>query len=132
VFLSCTPFDLRRSRVGAEVRTDDEVGAPVPRRGDPSEAGMTTTIDPRASLSGTDAEELTTSWLEELFDHLPASCFPGTHDDLAAALLRQHAPSHLLWHLSVLPRGRRFDSAEDLATHLEQLQPAPAAVAVPW
>jgi hypothetical protein len=92
---------------------------------------MTIPIDLRAARSGTDADEPAQTWLQELSDHLPASCFPGTHDDLAAALLRQHAPSHLLWHLSVLPRGRRVDSADDLVAHLEQHQPVAAAVAVP-
>ena len=71
------------------------------------------------------------AWLEDLFDHLPAGCFPGTHDDLVAALVRQHAPSHLLWHLSVLPRTRRFESTDELLAHLGQPPASVATVSVP-
>ena len=49
----------------------------------------------------------------------------------AAALLRQHAPSHLLWHLSVLPRARRFETTEELLTHLGEASGSATAVPVP-
>ena len=70
-------------------------------------------------------------WPTELLEHLPASCFPGTYDDLAAALLRQHAPSRLLWQLSVLPRDRRVESVDDLVARLAREAGSPAAAPVP-
>lgn len=70
-------------------------------------------------------------WVEELATHLGPGCFPTTHDHLAATLITRHAPSHLLWHLSVLPRTREFQSLDELVAYLGQTagpsQPRPAA-----
>jgi hypothetical protein len=100
-------------------------------RGDPSEAGMTTTDTRRPMTAPAAPDPDEQAWLRELLDRLPASCLPGTYDDLAAALLRQHAPSHLLWHLSVLPRARRFETTEELLTHLGEASGSATAVPVP-
>lgn len=53
---------------------------------------------------------------------LPVDCFPAGYDDLAAVLLRKHAPSHLLWRLSGLPRARAFGSLQELFDCLEHSQ----------
>lgn len=63
------------------------------------------------------------AWGSELAAHLAPRCFPATHDDLAALLLRQHAPSRLVWYLSVLPRQRRFDTLEELLDWLDAYRP---------
>lgn len=62
-------------------------------------------------------------WRQELEVVLSAECFPAGSDDLTAILLRKHAPSHLLWRLSVLPRAREFGSLTELFAFLEQAQP---------
>jgi hypothetical protein len=69
---------------------------------------------PTASRDGTDHD-----WHHELETYLGPACFPGGHDHLAATLIRRHAPSHLLWRLSVLPRMRQFDSLDELIAHLD-------------
>ena len=53
-------------------------------------------------------------WADELAMHLSPGSFPATHDHLAATLIQRHAPSHLLWHLSGLPRTRVFQSLDEL------------------
>jgi hypothetical protein len=65
-------------------------------------------------------------WVDELATYLGPGCFPATHDHLAATLIRRHAPSHLLWHLSVLPRTRDFHSMAELVEALD-LGATPAA-----
>jgi len=40
--------------------------------------------------------------------------FPAQPDDVLAALVRQRAPSALLWRLGALPRTRRYASLDDL------------------
>ena len=57
-------------------------------------------------------------WSDELTDFLGPACFPATHDHLAATLIQRHAPSRLLWHLSVLPRARQFASLDEVIEHL--------------
>ena len=59
-------------------------------------------------------------WPDELAAYLGPGCFPATHDHLAATLIRRHAPSHLLWHLSTAPRHREFQSLEDLVDQLDR------------
>ena len=73
---------------------------------------------PTASPSHQDS-----SWAEELATYLRPRCFPGTHDHLAATLIGRHAPSHLLWHLSLAPRTREFQSLEELVSTLEEAAP---------
>jgi len=97
---------------------------------------MTTTDSRRPSSPSTapdvtQARTVADECLQELSARLPASCFPGTYDDLASALVRQHAPSHLIWHLSVLPRARRFEAPEELLAHLGAATGSAAAVSVP-
>lgn len=58
------------------------------------------------------------SWADELGTYLSPRCFPATHDHLAATLIKQHAPSHLLWHLSVATRTQEFRSLDELVEHL--------------
>lgn len=53
-------------------------------------------------------------WHVDLAEALGPWAFPSRRDDLVALLLRHHAPSHLLWHLSVLPPNREFTSLDDL------------------
>jgi hypothetical protein len=66
-------------------------------------------------------------WPDELATYLGPGCFPASHDHLAATLIRRRAPSHLLWHLSLAPRTREFQSLEELVEQLGQLpQNAPA------
>ena len=66
------------------------------------------------------------SWADELATYLSPRCFPATHDHLAATLIQRHAPSHLLWHLSLAPRTREFQSVEELVGQLQEPpQPAP-------
>ena len=55
---------------------------------------------------------------EELTTFLGPACFPAAHDDLSAILVRHHAPSRLLWHLSVLPRARQFASLDEVIERL--------------
>ena len=55
-------------------------------------------------------------WHLDLAEVLGPWAFPSRRDDLVALLLRHHAPSHLLWHLSVLPPNREFASLDDLVT----------------
>ena len=55
-------------------------------------------------------------WHGDLAEALGPRAFPSRRDDLVALLLRHHAPSHLLWHLSVLPANREFTSLDDLVT----------------
>ena len=62
-------------------------------------------------------------WADELAAHLGPGCFPATHDHLAATLIQRHAPSHLLWHLSVLPRTREFQSVDELVDVLARTPP---------
>ena len=62
---------------------------------------------PTASTSHRDP-----GWADELSTYLSSGCFPATHDHLAATLIQRHAPSHLFWHLSVLPRTRQFQSLD--------------------
>ena len=64
-----------------------------------------------------------TGWADELATYLGPSCFPTTHDHLAATLISRHAPSHLLWHLSVLPRSREIGSLEQLRELLRLMAP---------
>jgi hypothetical protein len=66
-------------------------------------------------------------WADELGTYLSPGCFPATHDHLAATLIQRHAPSHLLWHLSVLPRTRQFQSLDELVDDLAHSAP-PAAL----
>ncbi len=65
---------------------------------------------PARSQPGVDA------WHHDLAEALGPWAFPSRRDDLVALLLRHHAPSHLLWHLSVLPPNREFTSVDDLVT----------------
>lgn len=65
-------------------------------------------------------------WADELAMHLSPGSFPATHDHLAATLIQRHAPSHLLWHLSGLPRTQVFQSLDELVDALDRLVP-PAA-----
>lgn len=58
------------------------------------------------------------SWADELATYLSPGCFPATHDHLAATLIQRQAPSHLLWHLSLAPRTREFQSVQDLVERL--------------
>lgn len=62
-------------------------------------------------------------WSDELAAFLGPACFPATHDHLVATLIQRHAPSRLLWHLSVLPRSRQFASLDAV---IEQLGGAAA------
>lgn len=59
----------------------------------------------------------------ELSAFLGPQCFPATYDHLAASLIRRRAPSHLLWHLSVLPLGRQFASLDEVIEHLSTRAP---------
>ena len=59
-------------------------------------------------------------WPDELATYLSPGCFPATHDHLAATLIRRHAPSNLLWHLSAAPRHRQFQSLEELVHELSE------------
>jgi hypothetical protein len=59
-------------------------------------------------------------WANELATYLGPRCFPATYDHLAATLIQRHAPSHLLWHLSVAPRTREFASFQELVGQLEE------------
>jgi hypothetical protein len=90
-----------------------------------------TTTDFRRPSSPPAHHDATQAWVQELSERLPASCFPGTYDDLASALVRRHAPSHLIWHLSVLPRARRFETPDELLTYLGDATGSAAAVSVP-
>ena len=65
-------------------------------------------------------------WSDELAAFLGPACFPATHDHLAATLIRRHAPSRLLWHLSVLPRSRKFASLHEVVEHLTSAAPPDA------
>jgi hypothetical protein len=65
-------------------------------------------------------------WVDDLATYLSPGCFPATHDHLAATLIQRHAPSHLLWHLSVLSRTREFQSLDELVDDLAHTAP-PAA-----
>ena len=62
-------------------------------------------------------------WSDELTDFLGPACFPATHDHLAATLIQRHAPSRLLWHLSVLPRARQFASLDEVIERLGGARP---------
>ena len=64
-------------------------------------------------------------WADELATYLSPRCFPGTHDHLAATLIQRHAPSHLLWHLSLAPRTREFQSLQELVAQLKEPAQAP-------
>jgi Protein of unknown function (DUF2795) len=44
--------------------------------------------------------------------------FPAQPDDVLAALVRQRAPSRLLWRVGGLPRTRRYRSLDDLCDHV--------------
>jgi hypothetical protein len=92
---------------------------------------MTTTDFRRPGSPPAAPDAAAPAWLQELAERLPATCFPGTYDDLASALVRRHAPSHLIWHLSVLPRARRFETLEELLAHLGEATGSAAAVSVP-
>ena len=78
--------------------------------------------DPPEETRMTTATESTThpdsSWSDELATYLGPGCFPATHDRLTATLIERHAPSHLLWRLSVAPRTREFQSVGELVEHL--------------
>jgi hypothetical protein len=66
------------------------------------------------------------SWADELATYLSPRCFPATHDHLAATLIQRRAPSYLLWHLSLAPRTREFQSLQELVERLsERPQAAP-------
>ncbi|WP_457253183.1 DUF2795 domain-containing protein [Pedococcus sp. P5_B7] len=69
-------------------------------------------------------------WADELATYVGPGCFPATHDHLAATLIQRHAPSHLLWHLSVLSRTREFQSLDELVEVLTHTAPpaGPGAV----
>jgi hypothetical protein len=69
------------------------------------------------------------NWSSDLASFLGPGCFPTTHDHLAATLISRHAPSHLLWHLSVLPRTRQFHSVDELVEALAQARPPSDEVA---
>jgi hypothetical protein len=58
------------------------------------------------------------SWADELGTYLSPRSFPASPDHLAATLIKRHAPSHLLWRLSVAPRTREFRSLDELVEHL--------------
>jgi hypothetical protein len=62
-------------------------------------------------------------WSAELTTFLGPACFPAAHDDLAAILIQHHAPSRLLWHLSVLPRARQFASLHEVIERLGLRRP---------
>jgi hypothetical protein len=62
-------------------------------------------------------------WTDDLATYLSPGSFPATHDHLAATLIQRQAPSHLLWHLSGLPRTRVFQSLDELVEALQQLTP---------
>lgn len=80
---------------------------------------------PTASASSQDSSSSQDpSWADELATYLSPRCFPATHDHLAATLIARHAPSHLLWHLSLAPRTREFQSLDEL---VEQLGEPPQA-----
>jgi hypothetical protein len=64
-------------------------------------------------------------WADELATYLSPGCFPAMHDHLAATLIQRRAPSHLLWHLSMLPRHRVFGSLEELVEVAGQTTPSP-------
>jgi hypothetical protein len=64
-------------------------------------------------------------WPDELATYLGPTCFPATHDHLAATLIQRHAPSHLLWHLASAPRHRQFQSLDELVDQLEQAPNGP-------
>lgn len=68
-------------------------------------------------------------WADELATYLGPGCFPATHDHLAATLIQRHAPSHLLWHLSSLPRTREFGSLEEVVEQVGQTPPPPLGTA---
>ena len=68
-------------------------------------------------------------WADELATYLSPGCFPAMHDHLAATLIQRRAPSHLLWHLSVLPRHREFQSVADVVEQVEQTPAPPTGVA---
>jgi hypothetical protein len=59
-------------------------------------------------------------WIRELATFLGPGCFPATHDHLTATLMGRGAPSHLLWHLSTLPRTRAFESLDELVGQLTE------------
>lgn len=67
-------------------------------------------------------------WETELRRMLPEGYFPARQDDLLAVLLRQRAPSHLLWVLSRLPREVRFESLEDVCLCLARYAHQPRLV----
>jgi hypothetical protein len=75
------------------------------------------------STHGDDTADDRARWLDELTSHLGAGSFPTTHDHLTATLIQRHAPSHLLWHLSGLPRTREFQSLTELVEALDRLAP---------
>ena len=60
------------------------------------------------------------AWPEELATFLGPRCFPATHDHLVATLIKRHAPSRLVWHVSSLPRTRHFQSLGEVIEHLTQ------------
>lgn len=51
---------------------------------------------------------------EELATYLHASAFPARQDDLLALLIRNRAPSRLLWRVSRCAPGRTYRSLEAL------------------
>jgi hypothetical protein len=58
-------------------------------------------------------------WSDELGQVLRPTCFPARQDDLLAVLIRHHAPSHLMWRLTCLPRTRQFTSLEEVVDFVD-------------
>lgn len=58
-------------------------------------------------------------WSEQLGHVLRPTCFPARQDDLLATLIRHHAPSHLMWRLTCLPRTRQFTSLAEVVEFVD-------------
>jgi len=58
-------------------------------------------------------------WSDQLGHVLRPTCFPARQDDLLATLIRHHAPSHLMWRLTCLPRTRQFTSLDEVVDFVD-------------
>ncbi len=59
-------------------------------------------------------------WSDQLGHVLRPTCFPARQDDLLATLIRHHAPSHLMWRLTCLPRTRQFTSLDEVVDFVDR------------
>lgn len=73
---------------------------------------MTAQLAPQDPSHDAPASDL--GFQEELGAYLHSSAFPARQDDLLAILIRNHAPSRLLWRVSRCAPGRTYRSLEAL------------------